>query len=951
MRLFLAAPSDLADIRRAVSKVVAEVNDQIADDDRQIEVVDWDTVAAPLVKMPENAAFQQLEIAEEDVFVGLTWLGFDAPEDRRQDADDEGTICTERELELGYNYWKTQRRPRCFFFRSMKLPTSLAQIDSRRFDRVGLFYQRFSDPEKNPFVYQEFSAAEELENRLRSDLSDLAAKGTEAVKVAEVAQAAAQRTELRGETQFEKKMKPGKAYEVTFLSLAIQDWGGLQADHDAAQLETLSKALRDQVKQTASTYGGEIFTWGPPGGLVMFWAKRSYDHAIMSGLKILHNLPVFNLDPEQNPLGIPIDLRSSAHDSVIVFQLPIEDISSADIRFVASLEKEYTHPGELTLTRRMLERIDDRLKPHFKFKGRWEREPVYSCQLPSSQQGQRQSDIGDNVGRMRKQSSLVRKLLSDTAAFDADTIDSLATAMDEAYSQLNKFCASFASINYDWPPEFLGELAEASVQLRDEEGLMWSALREKVSDASLHRTVARRIEAMVQAASRRRSRPVVILDKLEQRCRSLASSGEEPELAKSEADEELLRSIDKLIKADDLDNETALTELLLHHKPAFMDYVATHDGEERHTALMDKMWETADLALLDDLFSIRGHKRASDRSIYDALTHPQVKDPRFRMVQSLLASPAKPEEAIVAKRFEREGLRLTKPDLQVIWRCTVIGHESEPVRTFAAMQLNAHSMWMVVSHPNVPVQTIYALGERMDKKEGEDAKKIFFDCTRSRIEHVVENFRSKEELEQITKLIMLLLGFGFLVETGYFERFDDILRKFLNNAQARGLKVEYFERLRRTLEAARQEAGDKGPSKPPAGIKSLPLPIQRRLAGEARYIYWFVTHPDQRIACETLRHIGLMHVERVLRLREINTAVLHAILRRHELFTRQQALISALNHPKCTQEFAARYIPGLARTRQGRQALDKIATNPSASPVVRSNAKRTVANVARRRGA
>lgn len=946
MRLFLAAPSDLADARQTVLQVVAEINDRvIVDEDRQIEVVDWNRVAEPLVKMPESVAFQQLDITEQDVFVGLTWLAFDTSEDRT----DGGTVCTERDLELGYNYWKTQRRPRCFFFRSMQVPTSLAQIDSRQFDRVGLFYQRFSDPEKNPFVYQEYSAAEDLENRLRDELSELALQGAEAAKLGEVAHQVAPKADLRGETQFEQKMKPGKAYEVTFLSLAIQDWERLEQE-DEGKLAILSKALLDQVKQTASTYGGEIFTWGLPGGLVMFWAKRNYDHAIMSSLKILHNLPVFNLDPEQNPLGTPIDLRASAHDAVIVFQLPIDDISSADIQFVVGLQKDYTHAGELTLTRRMLERIDDRLKPHFKFKGRWEREPVYSCQLPSSRREKRQVDVGDFVSQVREQSSLVRSFL-EREGFDAEVIDALATAVDEAYSQLNKFCASFASINYDWPSEFLGQLAEASVQLRDEESLIWTELREKVSDSSLNRSVARRIEAMVQAAARRRSRPVVILEKLEQRCRSLAASGAEPALKKSEADEELLRSIDKLIGADDLDNETALTELLLHHKPAFMDYVRTHDGEERHTALLDKMWETADLALLDDLYSIRGHKRASDLSIFESLTHTRVKDPRFRIVQSLLASPAKPEEAIVAKRFEREGLRVTKPDLQVVWRCAVIGHESEEVRTFAAMQLNAHSMWMVVSHPNASVQTIYALGERMDKKEGEDAKKIFFDCTRSRIEQVVENFRTKEELEQITKLIMMLLGFGFLVETGYFERFDDILRKFLNNAQARGLKVEYFERLRRTLEAARQEAGDKGPSKPPAGIKSLPLPIQRRLAGEARYIYWFVTHPDQRIACETLRHIGLMHVERVLRLREINTTVLHAILRRHELFTRQQALISALNHPKCTQEFAARYIPGLARTRQGRQALDKIATNPSASPVVRSNAKRTMATVSRRRGA
>ncbi len=145
-------------------------------------------------------------------------------------------------------------------------------------------------------------------------------------------------------------------------------------------------------------------------------------------------------------------------------------------------------------------------------------------------------------------------------------------------------------------------------------------------------------------------------------------------------------------------------------------------------------------------------------------------------------------------------------------------------------------------------------------------------------------------------------------------------------------------------------AGELGPSKPPAGIKNLPLTLQRRLAGEARYIYWFVTHPDPRIACETLRHIGLMHVERVLRLREVNATVLQALLRKPELFTRSQALIAALNHPKCTQEFATKYISSLVRSRQGREALDGIAQNSSANPVVRAAAKRAMAGAAKLAG-
>ena len=86
-----------------------------------------------------------------------------------------------------------------------------------------------------------------------------------------------------------------------------------------------------------------------------------------------------------------------------------------------------------------------------------------------------------------------------------------------------------------------------------------------------------------------------------------------------------------------------------------------------------------------------------------------------------------------------------------------------------------------------------------------------------------------------------------------------------------------------------------------------------------------------------------MNVERVLRLREVNSAVLGALLKKPELFTRSAPLVAALNHPKCTQNFASRYLPTMARSRQGMQELKKIANNPSANPVVRSAAKRMAA--------
>ena len=947
MRLFLAIPQDLEAERQVAHQVVAGLNAQSGlpeGDPNHIQVVDWHRTAAPLTTLPESVAFRNLDIQEEDLFVGFSWLGFD--DDQR--GQSEFSICSEREMELAYSYWKSMRRPRALFLRCLKLPAKLKDIDARKFDRVSLFYNRFDSPEKNRFSYQEFHSVEELEQLFERQIRTLVAEDRPTVP------ASRSRSQLRGTTQFEKKMEPGKAYEVTFLSFEFADWNGLVKEHEAdkGKLQVLAGSLLELVRSTSKVYGGEVFSWTAKGGLMIFWAKRSFDHAIMSGLKVLHNLPVFNLDPQQNPLRQNVGLRVAAHDAVIVFQLPIEEISSSDINFVISLQAENTSPDELSITRRLLDRIDERLRPHFKFKGRYDREPIYSCKLPASEKDTASADLDEHMGLVKRQTSLAMGLLQGPASgLDVSAADSLSTAVDETYSALQRFCHTFSSIDRSWATGFFHQLLVATTSLRREEEALWGLLRQRISEGNMEAGTVRRLKALAQAASRRRARPVVILEKLEERCRVLAAGAEPvatPLQAKEQA-EDVIKQIDRLVKADELDSETALTELLMHHKRGFLTFILEHGADtERHQRLTRKLWENADLALLDDLYSIRGHRRADEARIFDALIQPQVGQARFQVVRILLDSETKPEEVVIGHYFERFNLRPAAQDLQVVWRCMVLGHPEESVRSFSALKLSQSSMWQVVSHPSIPIASILAIGERMSKLEGEDAKKIFFDCIRSRVEQAVEGFRSREELNILTKLILQMLGFSFLVETGYFERFDDLLRKFLNRAQSMGMQVEYFEKLRQTLEQARQEHGDKGPAKPPAGIKSLPLTIQRRLAGEARYIYWFVTHPDPRIACETLRHIGLMHVERVLRLREINSTVLLTILRKPELFTRQQAILSALNHPKCTQDFANKYLSTMTRSRQGRQALEKIAQNPSASPVVRSTAKRAIDNAARR---
>lgn len=964
MRIFLASPKDVAIYRDAAQRIAERLNRQHGvklGSEYHLEVVDWNQELADLQTLPQKAILDELTVGEHDVFLGIAWLGFD-----QQAADGDGAaLATERNFELAFNFWRRERSDQCFLCRCMRLPENLTDIDGKAFHRVSEFFSRFSLDGENPVRYYEFDSATDLEEHLASQLAELirewnggdlapAAKApTETAPAAAAPEEAARPAAETPpeETEFERRMEVGKAYEVSFLSIEIVETEQITEARKTRRedVATLFDSFRQLVRTTAAAYGGEIFSWNERGGLVLFWRSRSYDHAIMTGLKVLHNLPVFNLDHAQNPVAVNVRTRAAAHDAVILFELPISNIHSSDIDYVVELQQHNTDPAEIAITQRLLERIDSRLKPHFKYKGRFENEPVHICRLPSADKVPNKSSLEDFTRRLKHRTSQVRQVLEmPPSSLDISALEAMSTAVDEAYSVLNKFCTGFASVDRDWPQEFLGELAATAADLTREEGEIWRSMRKCYISGSFSAGKARKLEAIVRSASRRRSRPVVILEKLAERCRQLLG-GEAPEApaGEAEAGDELLKKIDAFNRADVLDRETLLTDLLLHRKHGFIEYLTAGD-DDRHRGLLDKLWQTVDLVLLDDLYSIRGRRRADEEKVFDALVAEPVADGRFALVRRHLESEEEPTEERMAEQFAAMGRESDEEDRQRVWRCVVLGHPIADLRNFAAFRLTADSMWQAVSHPSIPIPAIYAIGERINKVENEDAKKIFFDCIRERLEGAVESFHTRDELSVLTKLVLLLLDFPFLVETGYFERFDDILGKFLERANQAGLKVEYFESLRKTLEEARKKSGDK-PSKPPAGLNKLPLTLQRRLAGESRYVYWFVSHPDPRIARETLRHVGLMNVERVLRLREVNKSVFAALLRKPELFTRTQALISALNHPKCDQQFAGRHIPTLARSKSGLQELQKIANNPSANPVVRAAAKRAAAQSRRGR--
>lgn len=955
LRLFVAAPEDLRVEREQVIRVADRINRRIEAQTGEVafDVLDFSDHLTLNLGGAGREAHQTVPVAATDIFLGLAWLRFSEP---AHGASSEQEYCysSEDDFAVARDSWRAVPEAPRFFLRCQRLPERLKDIDGARLAQVDDFYASIGDGDG------EFFGAAELEDMVERQLTSLLERAAEFAGTAPPPPSPPAASD-QDVAEFERKMVPGRAYEVTFLSLEICGWAEIQDRHAVEETARLLAAFQRLVVETAKSYGGEIFRWEAGHGLLLFWQRRSFDQAIMTGLKVIHALPIFNLDPAQNPLPSKVEVAAAAHNAAIVFEIPRSAIESDDIHFVLALRGRTT-PGELTVSKRLLDRADERLRPRFKARDRYENEPIFSCRLPASEERAVRTNLDELSRDSGEQISRIEQILGrPTDALDPGALAAVRAAVDEVYSLLDKACGVFGRVESSWSKELHGELAKKASELVEREATLWRTLRGSHQAHESVPAITGQIDAIVKAASSRRSRPAVTLARAEESLLARAR-GEAPEIfAPTQAgapeiqaapadDADLFKKIDALSKADLLDLETAMTDLLLGKKNELLAYLsASGDGDARRAALIEKLWKAADLLLIDDLYSIRGHRRATDHKVSDVLAAPPVSDGRFRVLREMLSIAAKPDDEMLHRTFSAAGAAIHDDDLQVVWRCLVLAHGEQEVRSHGAFQLSEISMWQAISLPNIPLASIYAIGERVGKAASDDTKKIFFDCVRSRIATAVESFKSRDELSYITKLILLLLDFPFLVETGYFERFDDILEGFLARAHQAGLKVDYFENLRSRLDTAHKDPENQKMSRPPAGIKQLPLTIQRRLAAEPQYVFWFVTHPDPRVAGETLRNINLSNVERVLKLPEVNQSVFMGLLKKPEYFTRSAPLLAALNNPKCDPQFASRYLGNLSRSRGGSKALEQISRNSSANPAVRGTAQRLLRSAQPRR--
>jgi hypothetical protein len=912
VRIFVASPSDMKSERQCVAKVVSRLNEATA---RQfgmmLEFTDWSTHVRPTMGRPEGVILEQLGVDTWDVFIGLLWLRFGMP----TGGDDPVTGArfesgTQEEFDLAYRSWKEKEKPTIMLYRCDRMPTSMRDIDGQQKHKVDEFFKRFEPGKENPGLYQSFEHAEELEGRVYTDLSKVIFEKCKTPPEPPKA---------------DNDFKPGDAYEVVAVSADIKSHSQMVKTHGVEKVRPILKWLQQTVLRICAPPQWAKVSWAADGGMFVTKGDRRHDRAAMAGIRLLKEVELYNLEPDH---AIKFKIRVAADDGPIVWEQDPGEISASVLNFAKHLEARGTEAGEFSITDTVHRCLHETVRSEFRLRPRFEDKRIlgYSSGPPSR----------DSLQNLVNQTCDELKVLAGLPSKDA------MSRVDTAYSLVEEFSRDFPALDERWSPAWIEQIDRWATALLDAEKEYWTTVQAKArakeaSDEHEQWTYVANIVSSKRAgvvvplaelkietkrSIGRTAKPSVPLPTL-----VIASAKNIETITDTRVSEELEKKIRTLIAADDLQEEESLASLLSTEREALITGVSsgTAFGELREP-LLNRLWALTDLILIDELQDSRD-------GVFAALLRNPIARPRYGVLTHILRATKAPTEAFVRSRFTRIGLPFTNADLHVVWRSIVAGVTVPDQLVIALAKIPVEILWRTIASPNIRVASLYAVARRF-KSESEDKKKIFFDCIHSRLMREVKT--NGREFAYVGKLVSLFFGESLFVQSPYFERLDDLLLSVKRASGSANVAVEFFEKLVERLKQVREDKGNPEACIP-AGIGSLPLPVQRHLAAEGRYVESFVLHHDFRIARETERFITIANVDRILHYRTINMELFHALLQKKEFFVRPAAAMVALLHPKCSVEFARANL-----SRVGQSALRAVANTPDANTVVRQLAKQMI---------
>lgn len=154
-------------------------------------------------------------------------------------------------------------------------------------------------------------------------------------------------------TQEERKtddwgyLKDGEEYRLTFMSIDVVGSSEFIHTNLKVDIENTLRNLHHWLRFFIEAENGRLWYWHGDGGLATFLEENGANGALRSGLKILANLPIFNM--EQNELEYENDLRLriGVHYGTAQYNSDTARIQSEDIQQSILIESRYCPPNTI----------------------------------------------------------------------------------------------------------------------------------------------------------------------------------------------------------------------------------------------------------------------------------------------------------------------------------------------------------------------------------------------------------------------------------------------------------------------------------------------------------------------------------------------------------------------------------------------------------------------------
>ncbi|MCP4220755.1 MAG: hypothetical protein GY765_39370 [bacterium] len=941
VRIFVASPENVQPERKCLEKLVEGFNrsgDMAEQAGLTFEVLDWKEHSAADDR--EAGQVDRAPVEKWDIFIGIIWLRFSKHDDL--DAENGSQCGAEEEFKRAYGEWKQFGRPNVVFYRCHR-PLPPSDIDIDQLKKVQGFFEQFERDGQHPGIYHIFEDTSEFEHLIRENLIDHL-KRFESKSLLSIGKlkfnrgASDGRITLAPGEAIEKELKPGKVYKFALLSVDIVDHSKLFKTYQFGELKTLLDKFYDFVFATIRSFKGDQISWAGDGGIFCFWGEGACDNAVLAGIKLMLEIMIFNLSNKITILKENIRLRLAGHYGPVDFEFPTEKIHSSHINFVAHLEKNGTSPESFSVGKCLRDELSDCIKDILTFEKKFQNTYIYTYRLPTEKGHISRKELEDTHHKIKSLCANLSENIRLAVASKSDSFDyeAMRRNIDSIYNSIEFFTKSYSNVDENWSQEYFKTLINYVKAFLAED----LSLSKKVdalyykSDEDMMRNPD--LLDMVKFIGVRRTNAIPSLKLLLKRF-EYYSSGEKD--TKIIAKEELMARIDNLIKADEFSEEMAFFELFLNDKDELIEYISNCKRDERYNNLVSRLWKMADFVLIEDV-TLRGkHSNKRLALIFPVLCQDPKKGNYFKIVLQLfqenLEANVKNMKKLILGTFQDHEIKPTATDIIIVLKCLLVGCMEQDTRKKLVGIIGFKRLWEIVSYSETPIEVIHVIADHLYEKKEDDLMKIFFDLTLNKLFRIINIAKRENALHQVMAIIIVFYSFDFFAETGYFERLEDLRLKFASkckNYPNADLDImdNYFGNLKE-----RRDKGQNMSASIPRGVGDIPLPIQRRLANEGRYVKFFINSPHNLIALDTIRYINVKNIEHVLRSHGVNEVLLGWLLKNRELFKRTSTVALALNHPRCNMAFAIKNINRLS----GEQ-LKTVAENTFSNRDVRNYASK-----------